>query len=116
MQNKIKEKKVAFKEWQTSGYAQKKGSYNREKTETKNVVAKAKWEAGIQFYDNRETKEGEAEIYKVAKQRTRAEKDVGEMTVIRNQRGDIETNEDKIKDRWAEYFNKLLNEKNEQQP
>lgn len=61
-----------------------------------------KWEAGIQFYDKLETNEAEVEIYKVAKQRAISKKDVGEMTVIRNQGGDIVTNEKKNKDRWAE--------------
>ena len=77
-------------------------------------MAKAKCEAGIQVYDNLETNEGEAEIYQVSKQKARAI--VGETMVIRNQEGDIVTNEKKTKGRWAEYFNKLLNEENKQDP
>ena len=39
----------------------------------------------------------EVEISKAPKQRGRAKKDVGEMMVIRNQGGEIVTNEEKIK-------------------
>lgn len=77
-------------------------------------MTKGKCEAGIQFYNNLETSEREAEIYKVVKQRAGA--NVGEMMAIRNQKADIVTNEKKIKDRWAEYFNELLNKGNKRDP
>ena len=48
-------------------------------------MGKAKWQVRIQFYDSLETNEGEAEIYKVAKRRTRVKKYVGKMKVIRSQ-------------------------------
>ena len=42
----------------------------------KKLVAKAKWEAGIQFYHKLETNEEEAKIYNVVRQRARAKKAV----------------------------------------
>lgn len=48
-------------------------------------MGKAKWEVRIQFYDNLETNEGEAEIYKVTKRRTRVKKHVEKMKVIKSQ-------------------------------
>lgn len=58
MQYKIKRKRDAFKEWQTSGDAQKKESYNKEEKRGQKVVVRAKSKVGIQFYDNLETNEG----------------------------------------------------------
>ena len=72
--------------------------------------------AGNEFYNNLETKEGGAAICKVAKQRAATRKDVGELTVIRNQAGDIVTEETSIKERWREYFDALLNEENAREP
>ena len=58
VQYKIKTKRDAFKEWQTSGDAQKKESYNKEEKRGQKVVVRAKSKVGIQFYDNLETNEG----------------------------------------------------------
>ena len=58
--------------------------------------------------------EDDTESYKIAKQKARAKKGVGEITVIRNQGGDIVTSKGNIKERWEEYFNELLCEENEQ--
>ena len=44
--------------------------------------------------------QGEAEFCKVAKQRARVKKDVGEIIVIRTLGGDV-TSQEKIKDKWA---------------
>ena len=81
----------------------------------KEVVAKTKQKARIKFYSNLEMDQGEAEFCKAAKQRARAKKDAGKIIVIRTQGGDV-TNQEKIKDKWAEYFHNILNEENVQYP
>ena len=60
------------------------------------------------------TDEGERMIYKVAKQRAilRSRRDIGEVNVIKDQTGDMLTDEVKIKERWREYFSNLLNVEN----
>ena len=58
------------------------------------------------------TEEGERMIYKVAKQRARSRRDTGEVNVIKDQTGDMLTDEVKIKERWREYFSNLLNVEN----
>ena len=68
--------------------------------------------AGNEFYNNLGTKEGEAAIYKVARQWAATGEHVGELTVIRNQAGDIVTEETSMKERWREYFDALLNKEN----
>ena len=66
VQGKLKMKKKAFKEWQTSGDGQTKEKYKKGKKEAKKeekkVIAKARWSAGNEFYANLDTKEGEANI------------------------------------------------------
>ena len=58
------------------------------------------------------TEEGERKIYKVAKQRARPRRDIGEVNVIRDQIGEMLTDEVKIKERWRENFNNLLTVEN----
>ena len=58
------------------------------------------------------TEEGERLIYKVAKQRAGPRRDIGEMSVIKDQTGDMLTDEVKIKESWREYFSNLLNVEN----
>ena len=58
------------------------------------------------------TEEGERMIYKVAKQRARSRGDIGEVNVIKDQTGDMLTDEVKINERWREYFSNLLNVEN----
>ena len=52
------------------------------KREAKAAVAKAKNEADKEWYDKMGTEEGERMIYKVAKQRARSRRDIGEVNVI----------------------------------
>ena len=57
------------------------------KRKEKAEVAKAKPEAYKQWYDKTGTDEGEWIIYKVAKQRTRSRRDIGEVNAIKDQMG-----------------------------
>ena len=74
------------------------------KREAKAAVAKANNEAYKEWYDKMGTDEGERLIYRVAKQRPRSRRDIGEVNVIKDQTGDMLTDEVKIKERWREYF------------
>ena len=56
-----------------------------------------------------EQREGERMIYKVAKQRTRSRRDIGEVNTFKDQIGEMLTDEVKFKKRWREYFSNLLN-------
>ena len=56
--------------------------------------------------------EGERIIDKVAKQRVRPRRDIGEVNVIKDQIGEMLTDEVKIKEMWRECFSNLLNVEN----
>ena len=73
------------------------------------------YEAGNALYEKLGTREGESLIFKVDKQRANNCKDGGRMTCIRNKQVVIITKDDEIRDRWREYFNKLLNVENERE-
>ena len=71
-------------------------------------------------YDNLharlETKEGEKELYRLARQRNRAGKDVQHVRVIKDENGNVMINSEAVLKRWKVYFEKLMNEENNREP
>ena len=78
------------------------------KREAKAAVAKTKNEA----YEKMGIEEGERMIYKVTNQRARSRRDIEELNVIKDQIGEMLTDEVKIKERWREYFSNKLSVEN----
>ena len=64
------------------------------------------------LYARLETKEGEKELYRLARQRNRAGKDVQHVRVIKDENGNVMINSEPVLKRWKEYFEKLMNEEN----
>ena len=74
----------------------------------------AKGRAYDNLYARLETKEGEKELYRLAKQRDSAGKDVQHVRIIKDENGNVMVNsEAKI---WKDYFEKLMNEENNRNP
>ena len=63
-----------------------------------------------------ETKEGEKELYRLARQRDRAGKDVQHMRVIKVENSNVMVNSEAVLKRWKEYCEKLMNEENNRDP
>ena len=61
---------------------------------------------------NWKQRRGENEVFKIAKQRHRQSKDVQQVRVIKSKTGEILMEEEKVKTRWKEYFDNLLNQEN----
>ena len=76
----------------------------------------AKGRAYDDFYARLETKEGENELYRLARQRDRAGKDVQHVRVLRDKNGNVMLNLEAVLKRWEEYFGKLMNEENNRDP
>ncbi|GFS06054.1 retrovirus-related Pol polyprotein LINE-1 [Elysia marginata] len=110
VQTSIKKKKEAFKNWQRGGTDQLKEVYKEKKKEAKRTVAKAKEEGYKEWYENLDTREGEKTIYRIAKQRAEAKRDIKE---IKDQQGEVLTGGEKIKERWRKYYTTLLNKENQ---
>ena len=68
------------------------------------------------LYARLETKEGEKELYRLARQRNRAGKDVQHLRVIKDENGNVMVNSEAVLKRWKEYFEKLMNEENNREP
>ena len=87
-------------------------AYKTARKQAKREVAKARNKAYEKLYENLQTKEGENELFKIAKQRNRQSKDVQQVRVIKCKTGEILMEEEKVKQRWKEYFDDLLNQEN----
>ena len=72
----------------------------------------AKGRAYDNLYARLKTKEGEKELYRLARQRDRAGKDVQHVRVIKDENGNVIVNSEAVLKRWKEYFEKLINEEN----
>ena len=86
--------------------------YKTERKQAKRKVAKARNKAYEKLYKKLETKEGENEVFKIAKQKKRQSKDAQQVRVIKSKTGEILMEEEKVKQRWKEYFDNLLNHEN----
>ena len=68
------------------------------------------------LYARLETKKGEKELYRLARQRNRAGKDVQHVRVIKDENGNVMVNSEAVLKRWKEYFEKLMNKENNKEP
>ena len=83
VQESIKQKKEAKKVWDKIRDKNSKKIYKEKKSKAKKAVAMAKGCAYDNLFARLETKEGKKELYRLAKQRDRAGKDVQHVRVIR---------------------------------
>ena len=90
--------------------------YKEKKSKAKKAVAMEKGRAYDDLYARLETKEGEKELYRLARQRNRAGKDVQHVRIIKDENGNVMVNSEAVLKRWKEYFEKLMNEENNRDP
>ena len=87
-------------------------AYKTARKQAKRELAKARNKAYEELYEKLETKQGENEVFKIAKQINRQSKDVQQVRIIKSKTGEILMEEEKVKQRWKEYFDNLLNHEN----
>ena len=116
VQKSIKEKKEAKKTWDKIRDENTKKVYKEKKNKAKKAVAMAKGRGHDDLCARLETKEGEKELYRLARQRNRAGKDVQHVRVIKDENGNVMVNLEAVLKRWKEFFEKLLNEENNREP
>ncbi|KAK3548456.1 hypothetical protein QTP70_013155 [Hemibagrus guttatus] len=75
----------------------------------------AKQKAYDELYTRLDTREGEKDLYRLARQRDRDGKDVQQVRVIKDRDGRVLTSEESVQRRWKEYFEELMNEENERE-
>ena len=89
VQESIKEKKEAKKAWEKIRDKNTKKIYKEKKSKAKKTVVMAKERAYDDLYARLETKEGEKELYRLARQRDRAGKDVQHVRVMKDENGNV---------------------------
>ncbi|MCJ8749343.1 hypothetical protein PDJAM_G00175160 [Pangasius djambal] len=115
VQDSIQGKRLAKKKWDMDRTEENRQEYKELQRRVKREVAKAKQEAYDELYTRLDTREGQKDLYRLARQRDRDGKDVQQVGVIKDRDGRVLTSEESIQRRWKEYFEELMNEKNERE-
>jgi hypothetical protein len=84
--------------------------YKVAKKTAKRAVSEARGQMYDGLYQQLGTKEGENDIYRMAKSRERKTRDIIQVKCIKDEIERLLTKDEDIKNRWREYFDKLFNE------
>ncbi|CAL5326839.1 unnamed protein product [Camellia sinensis] len=106
----VKAKKECFKKWQKDRTEENLKSYRLANKEVKKVVREIKLKVYDDLYTRLDSKEGEKRVYKLAKIRERKTRDFNQVKCIKSEDSKVLVKDDEIKERWKNYFEKLLNE------
>ena len=94
MQESIRKKILAKKRWDIQRDEESKQEYKEMRREAKKEVAKAKSKAYDELYEGLDTKEGEKTLYRLARQRHQAGKDVQQVRMMKAKDGNVMTDEE----------------------
>ncbi|KAK3516864.1 hypothetical protein QTP70_027080 [Hemibagrus guttatus] len=115
VQDSIQGKRLAKKKWDMDRTEENRQEYKESQRSVKREVSKAKQKAYDELYTRLDTREGEKDLYRLARQRDRDGKDVQQVRVIKDRDGRVLTSEESVQRRWKEYFEELMNEENERE-
>ncbi|KAK3556387.1 hypothetical protein QTP70_007995 [Hemibagrus guttatus] len=115
VQDSIQRKRLAKKKWDMDRTEENRQEYKELQRRVKREVSKAKQKAYDELYTRLDTREGEKDLYRLARQRDRDGKDVQQVRVIKDRDGRALTSEESVQRRWKEYFEELMNEENERE-
>ena len=89
-----------------------KAVYKTAKKEAKRNVAIAKARAYDHLYADMDTTEVQKKVLRMAKEREKNSKDIYQSKVIKDEEERVLVEDQKILERWREYYQKLMNEEN----
>ncbi|KAK3535326.1 hypothetical protein QTP70_007935 [Hemibagrus guttatus] len=115
VQDSIQRKRLAKKKWDMDRTEEKRQEYKELQRRVKREVSKTRQKAYDELYTRLDTREGEKDLYRLARQRDRDGKDVQQVRVIKDRDGRVLTSEESVQRRWKEYFEELMNEENERE-
>ena len=104
VQESIRKKILAKKRWDIQRDEESKQEYKEMRREAKKEVAKAKSKAYDELYEGLDTKEGENTLYRLARQRHQAGKDVQQVRMMKDKDGNVMTDEESVLRMWKEYY------------
>jgi len=120
VKEKVREKKEAHADFMNSGAVGERvvsrARYKAAKKVAKKVVAVAKSMAYNRLFHRLETKEGEKDVFKLARARERRTRDLGVVRCIKDENGHVLFEDAEIKERWQRYFSNLLNGEGREDP
>ncbi|KAK3514307.1 hypothetical protein QTP70_013636 [Hemibagrus guttatus] len=99
VQDSIQRKRLAKKKWDMDRTEENRQEYKELQRRVKREVSKAKQKAYDELYTSLDTREGERDLYRLARQRARDRKDVQQVRVIKDRDGRVLTNLEKAYDR-----------------
>ncbi|KAK3546933.1 hypothetical protein QTP86_005126 [Hemibagrus guttatus] len=115
VQDSVQRKRLAKRKWDMDRTEENRQEYKELQRRVKREVSKAKQKAYDELYTRLDTREGEKDLYRLARQRDRDGKDVQQVRVIKDRDGRVLTSEESVQRRWKEYFEELMNEENERE-
>ncbi|KAK3532331.1 hypothetical protein QTP86_016043, partial [Hemibagrus guttatus] len=115
VQDSVQRKRLAKKKWDMDRTEENRQEYKELQRRVKREVSKAKQKAYDKLYTRLDTREGQKNLYRLARQRDRDGKDVQQVRVIKDRDGRVLTSEESVQKRWKEYFEELMNEENERE-
>jgi hypothetical protein len=113
VQRATKENKECFKRLHLDKSATNIEGYRLAKRSAKRAISVAKGQAFDDLYQRLGTKEGEKDIYRIARTRERKTRDINQIKCIKDGTDRLLVKDEEIKDRWREHFDKLFNGENE---
>jgi hypothetical protein len=113
VQKAIKEKNECFRRMHLDRSADNVEQYKVAKKTTKQTVSEVRDRMYDELYQQLGTKEGEKDIYRMAKSRERKMRDIIQVKCIKDETERLLTKHEDIKNRWQEYFDKLFNDDSE---
>ncbi|KAK3548847.1 hypothetical protein QTP70_021038, partial [Hemibagrus guttatus] len=113
VQDSIQRKRLAKKKWDMRRTEENRQEYKELQRRVKREVSQAKQKAYDELYTRLDTREGEKDLYRLARQRDRDRNDVQQVRVIKDRDGMVLTSVESVQRRWKEYFEELMNEENE---
>ncbi|KAK3506355.1 hypothetical protein QTP70_010380, partial [Hemibagrus guttatus] len=99
VQDSVQRKRLAKKKWDMDRTEENRQEYKELQRRVKRVVSKAKQKAYDELYTRLDTREGEKDLYRLARQRDRDGKDVQQVRVIKDRDARVLTNLEKAYDR-----------------
>ncbi|KAK3510676.1 hypothetical protein QTP70_013013 [Hemibagrus guttatus] len=115
VQDSVQRKRLAKMKWDMDRTEENRQEYKELQRRVKREVSMAKQKAYDELYTRLDTREGEKDLYRLARQRDRDGKDVQQVRVIKDGDGRVLTSEESVQRRWKEYFEELMNEENERE-
>jgi uncharacterized protein YbaA (DUF1428 family) len=113
VQKVINEKKECYKRLHHNMSDENIQKYKEASRNAKKIVREVRGHAYTELYRKLDTKESENNVYKMTKLRERKTRDFNQVKYIKDEADRLLVKDEKIKNRWREYFDKLFNDESE---